>query len=504
MEESATASMEELKRRLELALKPAERPPALDEVLEEVSRRGALRGPLDWAFPAWIAYVDYAVRKIIETFPLTEEERRQLMHFRDALTCLLLEAWMQARNRLTTLYKAIVEGTYRIGGKRLYAPDGTWMYVSRPPFPPIIPIHGIGANTYFPDILKLPQESLKLLQLGWRASDEGSERNRPTMSTTQPWQLIAWISVRHGEVRIRVVFVYLTQEGVSILVRATAKSWKQQNKEDSIDRVVKYSKDGIWMPLFTMWLGDGSAELSNILRRNRYYLLVGSKNPWKLGRAIGPYSALIASGKEAYAKLWKAAGVYGKLLELLKSHKWISIKLATDDTFRTIYKQQKSGRKWGSNRIVIAGIEMSLRLVISNGGSVWAEYYTTKLEDATEVAKKLEAIGLRPNIIRSGRSYVTYVAMTDLLKLAEENESIRKTIATYLIGRAASGTPKQKEMATKILQRHLHFFPAANYYPSSSTSELSTKLTSLAIPSALERRASPRQDGVASGALRRA
>jgi hypothetical protein len=59
--------IDEIKRRLGLALGPAKQP-ALEEVLAQVSRRGALRGPLDWAFQAWIIYVEYAVRKITEAF----------------------------------------------------------------------------------------------------------------------------------------------------------------------------------------------------------------------------------------------------------------------------------------------------------------------------------------------------------------------------------------------------------------------------------------------------
>jgi hypothetical protein len=114
----------EIKQRLELALRPAE-PPTLEEVLEQVSTRGVLRGPVDWVFPAWMLYVEYAVQEIMKTFPLSEEEEgRQLLHFRDAMKRLLLEAWIQAKGKLTTLYKAVVEGTYRVEGNRLYAPDG--------------------------------------------------------------------------------------------------------------------------------------------------------------------------------------------------------------------------------------------------------------------------------------------------------------------------------------------------------------------------------------------
>jgi anti-sigma28 factor (negative regulator of flagellin synthesis) len=38
---------------------------------------------------------------------------------------LLQEAWTQAKEKLTSIYKAIAEGTYKVEGKRLYVPDGT-------------------------------------------------------------------------------------------------------------------------------------------------------------------------------------------------------------------------------------------------------------------------------------------------------------------------------------------------------------------------------------------
>jgi hypothetical protein len=145
---------------------------------------------VDWVFPAWIAYVEYAAERIAETFQLSEEERRTLLNFRDTVKRLLLETQRQAKEKLTSIYKAVVEGTYKMEGNKLYAPDGTWMYVGRTVMH--IPIHGISAETYFPDVLKLPQEKLELFQLGWRASDESELDGRPFMSTTQPWQVFAW------------------------------------------------------------------------------------------------------------------------------------------------------------------------------------------------------------------------------------------------------------------------------------------------------------------------
>jgi hypothetical protein len=162
--------LNKIRQRPELALKPA-KPPTLEEVLEQVSTSGVLRGPVDWVFPAWMLYVEYAVQKIAETFPLTEEEKRQLLDFRDTPKRILLKAWTQAKEKLTALHKAAAEGTYRVEGKRLYAPDGTWMYVDKTVMR--IPIHEISAKMHFPNVLKYPREKLELFQLGWRASDEG-------------------------------------------------------------------------------------------------------------------------------------------------------------------------------------------------------------------------------------------------------------------------------------------------------------------------------------------
>ena len=193
-------------------------------------------------------YVEYAVQKIAEAFQLSEEEK-SLLHFRDAMKQLLLEAWMQTKEKLTSVYNAIVEDTYRLEGNRLYAPDGTWMYV-RGDFAPRILIHGVTAKTRFPDLLRLPHERLELLQLGWRASDEGNEKGRPVMSTAQPWQVFAWAAVRYGEIYIRIASVKLTREGVSVSMHIAARSWRQRwSKAEAISLVADYLKHGEWGPL---------------------------------------------------------------------------------------------------------------------------------------------------------------------------------------------------------------------------------------------------------------
>ncbi|MCC6021486.1 MAG: hypothetical protein LM577_09035 [Thermoproteaceae archaeon] len=477
----AAPYIKEVRRRLELALKPVASPPALEEVLKRVSKHGVLHGPLDWAFPAWIAYVEHAVQKIVETFPLSEGERRQLMHFRDTLKRLLHEAWVQARAKLAAIYKAIVEGTCRVEGKRLYAPDWTWIYISKRSAS-YLAIHGVSAEVHFPDVLKLPRERLELLQLGWRASDETEDSGRPAMGTSQPWQLPAWAAVRYGELRIYITRVSLTREGASIHVYVRAKSWEQRwGKGEAIGLVAEHFKRGEWAPLLAMWLGDGKSKLRGVLS-GQYALVIVAKEPLRLSSNTSAREALVATGKEAFVRLREAAGMYGTLLDLLGAHKWAAVKLATDDAFRAVYKlrtkkrnidilREKYGQsgveasaEWPSydrqrkDAVVVAGIKMLLHLISNKGGSLRAEYYANNVREALAIASKLESAGLRPNVARSGHYYVVYIATADLLWLAEKDVEIRRSIAHYLAEKARSGTARQREVARKLMQRHPSLF----------------------------------------------
>jgi hypothetical protein len=432
--------LNEIKQRLELALRPAE-PPTIEEVLEQVSRRGVLRGPVDWVFPGWMLYVEYATQKIAETFQLSEEEKRQLLHFRETLKQVLLKTWTQTKERVIILRKA--DGMYKIEGGRVYMPDATWICIGGNV--PRLRIHGVTAEAYFPDVLKLPHKRLELFQLGWRASDEGEADGRPFMQTAQPWQVFAWIATRYGAVYTYIASVTLTHQGASIHVYSKARSWRQKwNKNEAISLVADYLRRGEWAPLLTAWLGDGNARKE--ILHGKYMLSIAVKEPWRLGLGVSTYEAIVATGKKAFVKLKEAAGVYGELLDLLKAHKWIYIKLATDDSFRAALKQK--------NSITVAGVVMYLELVSGRGGSLVAKYFTRDLEKAHAAANKLKATGLRPNIVKSGPNYVVYIATADLLKLAERDETIRKAIALFLAEKVKNGTPRQKEIAEKILKRN--------------------------------------------------
>jgi hypothetical protein len=435
-----------IRERLELALRPAE-PPTLEEVLEQVSTHGVLRGPVDRVFLGWMLYVEYVTQKIAETFPLSEEEKRQLFHFRDAMTQLLREAWTQAKKKLEVVYKAITEGTYQLEGNKLYASDIV-LHVNRAIH---INIYGLSAEAYFPNILKLSQERLKWFQLGWAASDEGRHGNWPLMNTAQPWQVFAWVATRYGKLYVRVDSINLTRKGISIVIELRAKNWTQLNKEVAIEHVVQSFKQGNWAPLFTMWLGDGVNTRNRVLS-GEYELIISSKNPQRLGRILKTGLALVTSGKEAFIKLREVAGIYGKLLDLLSSHKWFTIKLATDDAFKAAYKQ-----RYKNNKIKIGDVLMHLELVTNKSGALYAKRYIYNLDEALMYVEKLKQIGIKTNIVHSSSGYAVYISTANLLELAKKNENIRKTISKYLIDKAKNGTPKQREAATKLLNRHPFF-----------------------------------------------
>jgi len=240
-------------------------------------------------------------------------------------------------------------------------------------------------------VLKLPRERLELFQLGWRASNEFTNSHKSnsdyaTMKTAQPWQVFAWVAVRFGELYANATSVNLTREGVSVVIRIVATSWRQRwSKDEAITLVVDYLRRGEWTPMLTMWLGDGKARWRNILR-GRYVVSIATKEPRRLGSAVSAYEALVATGREAFVKLREAAGAYGELLDLLKAHKWIYIKLATDDGFRAAAKQNK-------NSITVASVVMYLRLVNGRGGSLLAEHYTRDPEKALAAVDKLKTAG---------------------------------------------------------------------------------------------------------------
>jgi hypothetical protein len=197
----------------------------------------------------------------------------------------------------------------------------------------------------------------------------------------------------------------------------------------------------------------------------------------EVGNSISAKEALVARDKKVFVKLRESADVYGVLLELLRNHKWIDIKLATNDTLRAAYKLKTEKRSIDVLRetyrhdnseiptvshaetdkpgaVVVAGIVMHLNLKGSNNGSLVARCSVRDVGKALVIAERLESAELRLNIVKSGPNYVVYIAMSDLLNLAVKDDAIRRAIALYLAEKVKNGTPRQRELAEKILKRH--------------------------------------------------
>jgi len=229
--------------------------PNTDEVLTAVERGGVLRGPVDWVFPAWEVYIEYATRKITEAFPLAEEDRRALLGFGGIMKNLLQRAHEQAKAKLTSIHDAIDSNSYKLEGGRLHAPSGAWMYVEGEE--PHITIEGIDAVVYFPDILKLSREKLELFQLGWEVHEEEGESGRPVYATADPSLFLAWAAARFGELHVAVTRAILLRDGTAVEVRAVARSWRKRWSRREAEKLVeKYARRDVWEPFFTMWLGE--------------------------------------------------------------------------------------------------------------------------------------------------------------------------------------------------------------------------------------------------------
>jgi hypothetical protein len=270
-------------------------------------------------------------------------------------------------------------------------------------------------------------------------------------------------------------------------VHLRANSWRQRwSKAEAVDLAVGHLRRGEWAPIITAWLGDGQTDRRKVLRGD-YQLVIVAKEPWRPGHSVGTRKALVATGKEAFVKLRESAGIYGELLDLLKAHKWIYIKLATDDSFRAAYKLKTRKRSIDVLRetykhdngeipterfshaeepkrgaVVAAGVVMYLELVSSRGGSLFAKRYVRDARRALAIAERLESAGLRPNVVRSGHNYMVYITTADLLKLAERDGEIRRAVALYLADKVKNGTPMQREIAEKLLKRHPLFLLVAS------------------------------------------
>ena len=436
---ASVVSMDKIRERLGLALKPSQRP-SLDEVLKQVSVDGVLRGPVDWTFEGWKLYIGYAAQEIIKTFPLSEEEERQLLQFRDAVIGVLERAHRQAKRKLQSLYKAVVDGTYRAVDSKLYA-DGAYIMLNQTAH---IPIHGVGAAARFPDVLKLPREQLALLQLGWEASDESrhGKSRYAKMKTSRPWQVIAWAATRPGEFRIVAPTLNLTRVGVSILFGMISKWKATTSKEEAVKKALKHPAS-----VLTLWLGDG-VKSGRAIKRRYAAVEIASKIP--LSTVVSRRGTYVVGRRELIMQMLEAAPQYGRLLDVLQSDKWLYLKALAEALQRSRPPPVK---------VTIAGAAFGLRLQSHGGCAIYAVYRSRRKEEAEAVAAALEELGIRYNQLHDGKYHMVYIATTELAKLAKEAKNVADALAKFLQLR------KDKPCAKHLLHSLFPQFRTINFEP---------------------------------------
>jgi len=96
---------------------------------------------------------------------------------------------------------------------------------------------------------------------------------------------------------------------------------------------------------------------------------------------------------------------------------------------------------------------MKFSLVSGNGGALTAAYYANTAEEAVAAANSLETLGMRPNVVKSNRKYMIYVGLGDIKK----NKQLREAAMRFLMEKMRSGTPREKEIVRRIIERNPDF-----------------------------------------------
>ncbi|AET33710.1 hypothetical protein [Pyrobaculum ferrireducens] len=407
-------------------------PPTLEAVLEESARRGVLYGNAATLFKKWRLYMRYVGEAVPEALSLPVDKATQFRQFVDGLIQLLDKAEKQAREKLAGICKAVEEGRVKIkSGKTVshICAGGVCIHAhstSAPVFK--LPLHDISAKLYFPSIGLGPEE-VEAFQLGWRASDEATEGRRPEMGTTKPWQLLAWLAVRSGVVRIYLHYVHVNASGLSLETYAVARDWEQRwSKEEAQRLAVEAIQRGDYRPLLTWFLGDGVARWENL----RLYLAGAILGGFRRDVAKrGSYATREISTAVAKALL-ENAGIYGRLLEVLRSHKWEYLKTLAS------YKPPLS-----PTYVTVRGVEMRLHL---SARTLYAERRLASEEEARRTAERLAP---HASIYKDRNRYVVYIPWSGLKELMQKDPALGRAVVDYL-GKVAERKPIAKKLLAQI------------------------------------------------------
>jgi hypothetical protein len=357
-------------------------------------------------------YFYEASEAVINTFDLPADKADTLRDFAETLASLLDKAYPQVEQKLNKLLKALESNSVKIelgprAKKTLHVtPEGeewnvrahlrkkTWIFS--------MPIYRVSAEAEFPDILNLSDQDLRYLQAGWRASDELDYKGLAAMTTTKPWQVLAWVAIRYGKVSINLqsLNVNSTRPTLEWNIRS---SWKQQ------------------------WPGKDGKELAkqqmekNVMAYLTYYLGDGEKHRDSLRFAIGDTDKYLP--RELASKIVDLAYeiTYGHLLDIIESDKWQTLKKLKElpQLRNPIY-------------------------VTFQGRTFWLNYYKDKqilqartlfkdLSEALTFTKTLAEMGFQAKVRQwqyqeRGPYYFVELNRATILKLAEKSPEWRRAL----------------------------------------------------------------------------
>jgi hypothetical protein len=289
-----------------------------DLIAELYSRTQLAQSQLGSLFSGQKKYFYEASEALIHGLDLPADKANMLRDFAEKAVNLLDKAYRQAEAKLQKLLVALESNTIEVelgprAKKTLHiTPEGEEWYVrahlQKKAWLFDLPIYGVSAEAEFPDILCLSSQDLYYLQAGWRASDEGCDGNEPIMGTTQPWQVLAWLAVRYGYLRVYLSGLNLNMAEPTLTWTIISKSWEQQWPTCEGKKLAQQVAEQHPLSMLAWYLGDGE------------------KHPEVLRFAIQNDEKYVP--KQLAQQILQAAyqAGYGKLLDLLDSKKWQALK----------------------------------------------------------------------------------------------------------------------------------------------------------------------------------
>jgi hypothetical protein len=300
-------------------------------------------------------------------------------------------------------------------------------------------LEGLSAEVQIPRLL--PEEYVKRLHIGWLASDETREpRGFAIMSTTQLWQLYAWLITKSGRIRIHAPDIVLKKKGISTELYAFSRDLRlisggstlsatengrviyqmplegRDIKASMIKLVLEHLDAGDPLPLVAYYLGDGVVGKDRLIisvSNKLMHLFEGRDVSFHVKQKVVVFRLAPELYARAIAELY-LSGV-GVLLDVLHSHKWFA--------FKRLAAQSLAGFQLAGRYVKLSSAKgLRGRVLFRTKGE--AERY------AEAARRELEKLGIdaAPKVVRRGPNYDVVFDEKTLRRLTEVDEAVKLAI----------------------------------------------------------------------------